>query len=59
MAPSFNPSTLYYGLLFAVTANTQNPYIIRPTVSSGLSSSIKAYYLDYGSYFGVVILNKD
>lgn len=59
MAPSFNPSTLYYGLLFAVTANTQNPYIIRPTVSSGLSSSIKSYYLDYGSYFGVVILNKD
>jgi len=58
-APNFNPSSLYYGLLLAVIANNYNPYIIRPTLTSGSSSSIKAYYLDYGSYDGVLILNKD
>ena len=58
-APNFNPSALYYGLLLAVIANNYNPYIIRPTIISGTSSSIKTYYLDYGSYDGVLLLNKD
>lgn len=40
-------------------ANNYNPYIIRPTITSGTSSSIKTYYLDYGSYDGVLMLNKD
>ena len=58
-APSFGPSSIYYGLLMTITANNYQPYIIRPSVTSGTSASIKAYYLDYGSYYGVLILNKD
>ena len=58
-APNFGPTSLYYGLLMAISANHYNPYIIRPTVTAGTSGSIKAYYLDYGSYYGVLLLNKD
>ena len=58
-APDFIPSTLYYALLLAATANNNQPYIIRPTMTSSASASIKAYYLDYSTYFGVLILNKD
>lgn len=58
-SPNYNPSSLYLGLLMAITANYYSPFIARPTVSSGISSSIKAYYLEYGSYNGILILNKD
>ena len=58
-APNFAPSAIYYGLLFAINANNYAPYIIRPTMAAKASQSIKVYYLDYWSYYGVLILNKD
>ena len=58
-APSFNPSSIYYALLTLAIVNDYYPYIIRPTVVQGSSPSIRAYYLDYWSHFGVLLLNKD
>jgi hypothetical protein len=59
LGPNFSPSPLYAGLLFAIIANQFSPYIQIPTVSPGISSSIKIYGLDFYSTFGVLILNKD
>lgn len=58
-APNYGPSAMFYGLLLSVIANHYQPYIIRPTMTAGTSSAIKVYYLDYWSYTGVLILNKD
>lgn len=58
-APNYNPQALFYGLILANVVNHYSPYIIRPTMTAGTSSSIKVYYLDYWSYFGVLIINKD
>lgn len=58
-SPTYAPSSLYYGLLMAITANTRSPWIMRPTMTSGTSLSIKAYGLDdYGQY-SFLLLNKD
>ena len=58
-APYYQPTARYYGLLMAAMVNDYSPYIIRPTVTSGTSSKIRVYYLDYHSHYGVLIINKD
>ena len=58
-APDFTPSALYSALLMTAVANNNQPYIIRPTLTTGTSANIKAYYLDYSTYYGILILNKD
>jgi hypothetical protein len=44
-APTYSPSAIYTGLIFALIANQMSPYIIRPAVVAGTSSNIKAYGL--------------
>ena len=58
-SPLFGPSAIYGGLLLALIANYQEPYIIRPIVTAGSSTKIKAYGLDFYTRYGVLILNKD
>ena len=58
-APNYNPSALFYGLILSIVVNNYLPWIIRPTMTPGTSLAIKVYYLDYWSYTGVLILNKD
>ena len=58
-APNFHPQAPWYGLFMANVANNDYPDVYRPLVTPGTSSSIKVYYLDYWSYTGVLILNKD
>lgn len=58
-APNFNPTPLYYGVLFAVYAMKDQPVIDYTSVSAGTSQNIKAYGLDLGTEYRVLILNKD
>jgi hypothetical protein len=44
-APYYSPSAIYTGLLFAIIANENQPYIYRPAMVAGTSSNIKAYGL--------------
>lgn len=58
-APSFDPSALYYGALFAIYAMRDQPIIYYTSVAAGTSQNIKAYGLDVGTDYRVLILNKD
>jgi hypothetical protein len=58
-APTFAPSSLYTTLLFLDLVLANEPYIDQTAVTSGTSSSIRVYGLDYYSNYGVLIINKD
>ena len=58
-APSFQPTALYYGLLFVISANYLSPWVMIPTVSVGSSSKIKAYGFDNYDHYSFLLLNKD
>lgn len=58
-APNFNPTPLYYGVLFAIYALRDQPIIYYTSPSAGTSQNIKAYGLNLGTDYRVLILNKD
>jgi hypothetical protein len=58
-APLYQPSSLYYALLFTIIANQNSPYIELPVIKAGSSSNIKAYGLNQAASYGFILLNKD
>jgi hypothetical protein len=56
--PLFEPAPIYYGVLFAIWALRNQPYIHKVPIAAGSSSNIKVYGLDDWGY-RVLILNKD
>jgi len=58
-APLYNPSSLYYALLFTIIANKNSPFIERPTITAGSSASIQSYGLNQDTSYAFILLNKD
>lgn len=58
--PTFGPSSIYYGILFAAYALRGQPTIALTTITAGTSSNVKMYGLNnYGGNYRVLIINKD
>jgi hypothetical protein len=57
--PDFNPTAIYYGLLFAVYALQGLPTIFKTTIVGGTSQNIKAYGIEIYYDYRVLIINKD
>ena len=57
--PAFQPSSIYYAMIFTILSGNGYPSIVIPSVSGGISSKIKAWGLETVENFRVVLLNRD